>query len=330
MTDRAPSPPVLCFGEILVDLIVADGATRLEDATSLAVQPGGAPANVAVGLAKLGVPSAFCGVVGADPFGAKLKAAMVGYGVDITRVRTAEDAATTIALAWKDTGGDGHFQILRMADATLSVDDATRAGIDAAQALVVGSVSLTAQPSRSAVEQAVALARSAGVPVCFDVNIRPSLWKSRDEARQACEPLLHDALLIKVSRDDVAYLLGEDLDPQATIANVDPQGDKFVVVTDGARGAWYLDRAGPAAHLRHIPAWPIDAVDPTGAGDGFTAGLIARLQSRKWAKLDDADIRYASAAGALTAMGRGAMASLPLAATINAFLDHHRNGRPNP
>lgn len=322
MSERHAAPPVLCIGETLVDLIVT-GASSLEEASTLAVQPGGAPANVAVGLAKLGVPAAFCGVVGADPFGAKLRSALTAYHVDISRLRSVDGVATTIAFAWKDARGDGHFQIIRMADALLSPDDAVNAGIASVHALVIGSVSLTAQPSRAAVERATALAVDAGVPVCFDVNIRPPLWASPDEARLACEPLLSVASLIKVSRDDAAYLLEDDLDPGQIVQRLDKGRNAIIVLTDGPRGAWYADRRAGRAAPRHLPAFAVVAVDPTGAGDGFTAGLIARLRANDWSGLDAADLRYASAVGALTASGRGAMSSLPTASEVEAFLTQH-------
>src|SRR5215212_2386141 len=185
--EHSTAGQILAIGEILIDFIVADGATTLDAAETFVARSGGAPANACVSLARLGLASAFCGVVGDDQFGSRLQAELAAEGVDTSRVRQSNEAATTLAFAWKDAGGDGHFWLLRGADARLSEEDANAAGVAGLAALVVGSVALSAQPSRNAVERAVYLARQAGVPVVFDVNLRPTLWSDLTSARPAFE-----------------------------------------------------------------------------------------------------------------------------------------------
>ena len=121
--EQSNAGQILAMGEILVDFIVADGATTLESAETFVARSGGAPANASVALARLGLASAFCGVVGDDPFGSRLQAELAAEGVDTSRLRQSGDAATTLAFAWKDPGGDGHFWLLRGADALLSEAD---------------------------------------------------------------------------------------------------------------------------------------------------------------------------------------------------------------
>src|ERR671917_256738 len=159
--DQANVGQILAMGEVLVDFIVADSATSLESAETFVARSGGAPANASVAMARLGLASAFCGVVGADQFGSRLQAELAAEGVDTSRLRQSREAATTLAFAWKDPGGDGHFWLLRGADALLVEADASAAGIASLGALVVGSVALSAQPSRSAIERAVEFARHA-------------------------------------------------------------------------------------------------------------------------------------------------------------------------
>ncbi len=313
--------PALAIGEVLIDLIAADGATRLEDVTLFAARPGGAPANVAVALARLGVPSAFCGVVGNDPFGGKLRATLSGFGVDISRVRSTDAADTTIAFAWKDERGDGHFRLLRLADVLLSPEDIATARIDQVAAIVVGSVALAAEPSRSAIMAAVQTAHAAGVPICFDVNLRPTIWPSVEAARVACEPIAQRATLLKLSLDDARFLLGVD-DPAGALTRLEGYGAPFVVLTDGARGAWFSGSRADTAEDSYLPAFAVDAIDPTGAGDAFTAALIARLLATGWQRLTREDVRFASAAGALATTRRGAMEALPTPEDISALLAH--------
>lgn len=318
--------PVLSIGELLIDLIVTGSATSLLDADMLAVRPGGAPANVAVALARQGVPAALCSVVGRDPFGERLLGVLDANEVDRSWVRQDANADTTLAFAWKDARGDGHFRLLRQADILLNAEDIEAAGIPGLAAIVVGSVSLSAQPSGDAVATAVQRAMEAGVPVCFDVNMRPTIWPDRETARSACARILPATTLLKLSLDDARVLL--DLDDFDDIAKVFDalriHGCRSIVLTDGARGAWFSNRcdAGYSDPV-HLPAFAIEAVEPTGAGDAFMAATIARMIDRGWQALTMDDVRYASAAGALTTTRPGAIDSLPNRAEIDAFLRKH-------
>jgi sugar/nucleoside kinase (ribokinase family) len=413
-----PAAPgsVICIGEILIDLISSAGDS-LEVAESFAIRSGGAPANAAVGLARLGVRSAFCGVVGDDPFGVRLRQTLARASVDTSPLRTDPDQHTSLAFAWKDERGDGHFRFLRMADVMLGPEDVDNAGIDRAAAIVVGSVSLAAEPSRSAIYRAVEIAQAHGVPVCFDVNVRPTLWPDRQAVIDACQPVLDAASVIKVSLDDVAGLglqdnrhserseeslvrgsprspstqellrqeilrVAQDDDPDplqngchserseesliqgsprspsarellrqeilrvaqddgafACRAGAGPgvfaqdddrelaQKDRgvlrtgdgpLVVLTDGARGAWV--GGSSAFESAFVPAFPVSAVDPTGAGDAFMAAVIHRSIERNWHGFDREDLRFAATAGALATTQTGAMSSLPTRVQIESFL----------
>jgi fructokinase len=310
------SGQILAMGEILVDFIVADGATSLEAAETFVARSGGAPANASVALARLGLASAFCGVVGDDQFGSRLQAELTGEGVDTSRLRQSNEAATTLAFAWKDSGGDGHFWLLRGADARLSEADANAAGVASLGALVVGSVALSAQPARCAIERAVDLAHQAGVPVVFDVNLRPTLWSDLDSARPACEQVAQYSTLVKLSLDDAKGLYGSKVTPDAAIETMLSLGADAVVLTDGERGCWFS--SGSSATF--VPAFRVEAVEPTGAGDAFTAAIIARLLGTSWAALTVEDVQYAAAAGALATTRPGAWDGLPNRVQLDAFL----------
>jgi fructokinase len=319
----ANAAPVLSIGEVLIDLIATGSATSLLDADLLAVRPGGAPANVAVALARQGVPTALCSVIGRDPFGERLLNVLDANNVDRSRVRQDASADTTLAFAWKDERADGHFRLLRGADILLNVDDIDDAGISGVAAIVIGSVSLSTRNSGAAVEHAVRRAGETGIPVCFDVNMRPTIWPNLDAARHACVRLLPSTTLLKLSLDDARVLL--DLNGSEDIAVVFDllrlHGCRFIVLTDGARGAWFSNRlADSYSEPVHLPAFAIEAVEPTGAGDAFMASTIARLIERDWQPLTVEDVRYASAAGALTTTRPGAIDSLPSRSEIEAYL----------
>jgi fructokinase len=313
----AAARPVLSMGEILIDFIVADGATSLETAETFVARAGGAPCNAVVALARLGVPSAFCGVAGGDPFGKRLRTELAGEGVDTSRLRLTDAKGTTFAYAWKDARGDGHFWLLRGADTALDRADVDAAGIGDVSALIVGSVALAAQPSRSAIEYAVDVARSGGVPIVFDVNLRPSLWPDLDDARAAAEGIATSSTVVKLSLDDAMGLYGA-IDPATALERVLDLGPRAVVLTDGDRGSWFAS-AGERRPTR-VPAFAVDAIEPTGAGDAFTAALISCLLASDWEPPTESDVRYASAAGALATTRRGAWEGLPSRQQLASFL----------
>jgi fructokinase len=314
--EQSTSGQILAIGEILVDFIVADGATTLEAAENFVARSGGAPANASVALARLGLTSAFCGVVGEDQFGARLQAELAAEGVDTSRLRQSNQAATTLAFAWKDPSGDGHFWLLRGADARLNEADADAAGVATLGALVVGSVALSNQPARSAIERAVELARQAGVPVVFDVNLRPTLWSDLVSARPACEQVAQRSTLVKLSLDDAIGLYGSTVTPDAVITTMLALGASGVVLTDGERGCWFS--SGSTATF--VPAFRVEAIEPTGAGDAFTAAIIARALASAWAPFTVEDVQYAAAAGALATTRSGAWDGLPNRAQLDTFL----------
>jgi fructokinase len=310
-----PSRPVVSLGECLVDLIAEDGLD-LRHAERFHIREGGAPANVAVALARLGVPVRLCAVVGRDPLGHRLRDLLEQEGVDVRALRLAPEAATSLALAWTNARGDGEFQLLRMADRLLSDRDAEAARPWEASALVAGSVILADPGSRRGAVSALDLANANGVPVVFDLNLRPSLWPSMAQVRVVIEQFLHSARVIKVSMDDARGVWGTET-PEAVFARLAHYPARLVVLTDGGRGVWYRNERARAVAL---PVYPVEVVEPTGAGDAFTAALVARLLARQWAPVEETDIRFAMAAGALATTRAGAWPGLPTRAAIDAFL----------
>lgn len=306
------------MGELLVDLIVTDDSPSLDLANTFVARSGGAPANVTVALARLGIPAAFCGVAGTDPFGTRLDRALSAEGVDTSRLRRTGDAATALAFAWKDNRGDGHFWILRGADTLLSPSDAEAAGIEDLAALVIGSVAMSAQPSRGAIERAVALANDAGTQVVFDVNLRPTVWPTLELAQECCGHVMTRCTLVKLSLDDAKGLFGEEIEAGEAIAEVLGRGPRFVVLTDGDRGCWFANASQPVPAF--VPAFQVEAIEPTGAGDAFLAGIIARLQESGWAEVTLDDARFAAAAGALATTRPGAWDGLPTRQHLDEFL----------
>ena len=263
--EQANTGKILAMGEILIDFIVADGAPSLELAETFVARSGGAPANATVALARLDLASAFCGVVGDDQFGSRLQAELATEGVDTSRLRQSGEDATTLAFAWKDSAGDGHFWLLRGVDARLSEADANAADVASLSALVVGSVSLSAQPARSAIERAVDLARQASVPVVFDVNLRPTLWPDLASARPVCEAVIRRSTLVKLSLDDASGLFGPRVGPDAAIEAVQSLGPSAVGSIASTRNAG--TNVAVAPELNQQPRSPSVSTTALGPSD---------------------------------------------------------------
>ncbi|MEM8861302.1 MAG: PfkB family carbohydrate kinase, partial [Chloroflexota bacterium] len=181
-----------------------------------------------------------------------------------------------------------------------------------------GSISLIAEPCRSTHLKILDEAKKAGVFLSYDPNLRLPLWQSAEDAKAGIMSIWKTADIIKISDEELEFLTGENSDNSAQSLMF--EGLKLLLVTEGPNGARYYtpDFSGTVAGIK------VEAVDTTGAGDAFVAGLLSKLSSnlailQDQNQLEDA-IKFANVAGALTATGRGAIPSLPTYAQIEAKL----------
>ncbi len=266
-------PDVLCLGEALVDLL-PDRRGRLEDCERFSPCPGGAPANVATGLARLGARVAFHGVVGDDPFGRLLARRLAGEGIEV-RLRHARERPTGMWFVALDERGERSFfspNARWSADKLLAPEDVDAAAIGRARFLHVGSSAHVLPAGQAALRAAVRAARAQGVPVSFDPNLRLHLWEDLAPLRALCADVLPACAVAKLSEEELELCTGER-DPERAAARLVELGVGIACVTLAERGA--LVRRG--AEVRHVPAAPVEVVDTTGAGDGFVAGLLSVL-----------------------------------------------------
>ncbi len=312
---------IVCLGELLIDFVPTVTGISLGEADMFRKAAGGAPANVAVGLARLGVPSAFMGKVGEDGFGRFLAATLADAGVDTGPLRFAAHARTALAFVSLAADGEREFLFYREpgADTLFAPEDIDPADITGAQVLHYGSISLITEPCRSATLHAIALARAAGVRRSYDPNLREALWPNAEAARAGMRLGLEQAEIVKISEEEVAFLTGLDaIEPGVRALWHD--GLVLMAVTCGRRGCRWFTRASSGA----VPGFPVTAVDATGAGDAFMAGLLAGLIETPDAPDDPAELsrilRVANAAGAVTTLSRGAIPSLPDRAAIERLM----------
>jgi len=225
-------------------------------------------------------------------------------------------------------------------DMRLRADELDREMLREARAFHFGSLSLIQETSRSATMEAVRLAREGGALISFDVNYRPNLWGPA-EARERVMATIPHVDLLKVNEREIKLLAaGEaglrlnDWDPAVEIRQAEigraarwllAQGPRLCVITLGPHGSAF--QVGDCGG--YVPSFAVAAVDATGCGDGFIAGLLCRLTAGgDWRAQLVADrmmaiLRYANAVGALTALKPGVIPSLPTAAEVAAFLKEH-------
>lgn len=319
------NPHVLCLGEILFDLLADQVGRSLEQVESWTPYPGGAPANVACALVKLGTPAGFIGCVGKDKAGDELVQLLQKVGVDIAGVQRQASAPTRQVYVVRSESGDRSFAGFVNHDTTEFADTRLQASqlpvqlFEAADFLVLGTLELAYPDSRSAVLRALELAEQYDLKILLDVNWRPVFWPNPDTARQTIQEIFKHIDFLKVSSEEAEWLF-DTTDPGAI--NYRLGSVEGVVVTAGEQGCTYC----LSENEGKLPAFSIPVVDTTGAGDGFAAGFIHQLLQLGIHSLADPEtakrvITYANAAGALTTMKPGAIAAQPTTAEVDAFLD---------
>ncbi len=318
-TPPPPPPAVVTLGEATIDFIATCVGT-FETFPPFVPAPGGAPANVAVALARLGVSVAFIGRVGDDPFGHAILASFRSAGVDVSAARVTREADTALAFATFPQKGERQFNFVwdRSAAMTYNPDDLPVALIQRARCLYARLGRSSGSPMERTALKAMRVAQEAGIAVAFDPNIRPTAWHNVQDARDSVWKIWDYANVIKLAQEDASIMTGHD-DPERALRELWRPHMRFLCVTDGARGCWYTQDGGG---VRFVPAWPAEEVDGTGAGDAFLSGLLAAMHGRDWAgQLDDNDVRFAAAVAAVCVSRWGAQASLPTRAEVEAFME---------
>jgi fructokinase len=311
----------ICLGELLIDFVPTVTGTTLVDAPAFRKAPGGAPANVAVGLARLGVSSAFMGKVGDDPFGHFLASTLAEAGVDTGPLRFSAEARTALAFVSLRADGEREFMFYRhpSADMLLTPEEIDEAAIRRAKLLHFGTISLISEPSRGATLHAIEVARDAGCLISCDPNLRLALWPDPAAAREGLLLGIESAQVVKISDGELRFLTGSD-DPAAARQQLWHDRLQLMVVTLGAAGCVYFTPGFDGV----VVGFSVAAIDATGAGDGFVAGLLRGLLMDRGVPGEAARLRelcrLANAVGALTTTERGAIPALPTMERVRAFL----------
>ena len=301
---------ITTIGEILIDMT----QTHIDQngIPHFAANPGGAPANVSVAAAKLGIESGFIGCVGDDSYGRFLRDTLVRYGVSTDGLQVSHSASTTLAIVTVDEKGERSFSFYRKpgADTRIKADKAVEA-IKGSGILHFGSVSLTDPVCRDAVVTTVQAAKKAGMLITYDPNYRAALWENEDAAVLQMRAVLPLCDIVKISDEETMLLCGVK-EPEAALQKLMDLGVRLAVVTLGAKGA--LWRCGSMTGM--VPGFSVKVADTNGAGDTFFGAFLSRIAAR--GGLDglteeeiNGYVRFANKAASLTTSRPGAIPAMP-------------------
>ena len=314
---------IVTMGELLIDF--TPGGINSKGMKMFTQNPGGAPANVLAMNAHLGGKTAFIGKVGQDAFGVFLRDVLKENGIDTSGLVLDPTAPTTLAFVHLDEKGDRSFSFYRSpgADQMLTPKEVALHLIDDCGVFHFGSVSLTHDPSRSAVFHAAEYAKKQCKLVSFDPNIRPMLWEDMEDARIQIERAMKYADILKVSEEEMTFLTGtQDLD--AGSKYLLDKGMALVLVSLGDQGAYFRNHSSFGC----VSGYPVNAVDTTGAGDAFIGAFLwkaKRMIREELAFMNPVQmkqmVKFANAAGALTTTGSGAIPAMPSLERIQSFMN---------
>ena len=309
---------IVTLGELLIDFTPCGQ----QDGQQVFMQnAGGAVANVVVAASGFGMDTAYLGMVGDDTFGRYLAGVLQDRGVDVSGVKYSQQVHTTLAFVHLFPNGDRDFSFYRKpgADIMYSTDDLDGDAIKNARVFHFGSLSLTDEPVRAATFKALEIAKLAGVTVSYDPNYRAPLWNSAAEAKDYMLKGMEYADILKISDNEVQFLFG-DMDMEEAARMLVRRGAKMVFVTMGADGAAFACADGSGKE----PGFPAKAVDATGAGDCFTAGVLSSYirSGMKPPTLEDirAFVRFANAAASVCVERKGGIPSMPSLAQVEERL----------
>ena len=353
---------LLCLGELLIDFVPTVLGRKLRDVPAFEKAAGGAPGNVACGFSRLGGSSGFIGKVGNDEFGHFLEQTLQGCGVDTSYLYKSDEALTCLAFVSLKADGDRDFAFYRnpSADMLLRADEIPVEAVQAANIFHYGSITLIDEPVRSATLLGARAAGEAGRLVSFDPNLRPQLWPSLEQARAAILEGMRWAGMVKVSDEELAFITGMECGGggvadaggcgsaaaaaagaeavAASAANAAVQALlaqfpnlRMVALTSGPEGSALYTRN----QVIRVPGFSVEAVDTTGAGDGFLAGLLFQMNrqmrggesggslpfdwnqsDRFWAEA----ARFGNAIGAMVVTKRGGIPAMPEMSAVEKFL----------
>ncbi|MCQ2558789.1 MAG: carbohydrate kinase [Oscillospiraceae bacterium] len=323
---------VVALGELLIDF-TANGTSSQGNGLFEAC-PGGAPCNVLAMLRKLNKTCAFVGKVGDDMFGRLLKNTIVEAGIHADALVMDTETPTTLAFVQTFPNGDRDFSFYRQpgADMMLTEEELPLDTIRAARIFHFGTLSMTHPGVRNATVKAVAAAKEGGALISFDPNLRPPLWGSLDDAREAIAWGLGQCDILKIADNELEFMTGEtDFVKGAAILHAQYPNIMILNVTAGPDGSYsFYGEEEPV----YVPSFTLGGtIETTGAGDTFCASVLNFVLENGMTGLTAADrrsmLRFANAAAYIVTTRKGAIRSMPQRGEVEPLLAANRSARPS-
>lgn len=312
---------LIAIGEALIDFTALERGD-LSSVSHFERNAGGAPANVAVCVARLGGRAALLSKLGRDAFGDHLVAVLAENNVDVSYILRTDRANTALAFVALDEKGERSFSFYRnpSADMLLSADEIPDRLFRSGDILHFCSVDLIDAPVCGAHRRAIEYADKSGAMISFDPNLRPNLWETEEKMLAAVRSFLPCCHLLKVSEEELLSISGERTE-HAALNAVFRGKVMAVLISRGSRGASIALRDGT---LLSVPGERVDQIDSTGAGDVFIGTFLFQLLADRFtvgslcgrAEALRRYLRYANHAAAISVTRRGAIASMPTYAEV--------------
>ncbi|SNR57762.1 fructokinase [Maribacter sedimenticola] len=311
---------IFCIGELLIDFVAENQGNDLSKANEFSKKAGGAPANVACAISKLGGDSFFIGCVGNDPFGKFLLRILEDEKVDISMAQES-DIFTTLAFVSLDEDGERDFVFSRGADRELVYDSSHKTYFEHNIVHFGAATALLGGPLEEAYSRYLFDGLTKNAFISFDPNYRVDLWKNKvDVFKRKCETFIEKSQLCKFSLEEALLLSGKENVEEACEV-LHEMGTEIIVVTLGSEGTWLSTKK----FQKNIASIPVTPKDTTGAGDAFIGCLLYQIAKYPTieALLDNEEVltnmvTKANKAGAITTTNFGAIESLPTMQQLDA------------
>lgn len=304
---------IFCIGELLIDFVAENQGSDLSKAKEFTKKAGGAPANVACAISKLGGDSIFIGCVGNDPFGKFLLRILENEKVDISLAQQS-NTFTTLAFVSLDEDGERDFVFSRGADRELVYDSSHKTHFENNILHFGAATALLGGPLEEAYSRYLFDGLTKNAFISFDPNYRVDLWKNKiDIFKRKCQPLIEKSNLCKFSLEEAQLLSGKEGVKEACEV-LHEMGTEIIVITLGSEGTWLSTKK----FQKTIPSIKVTPKDTTGAGDAFIGCLLQQIAEFSTSEqfLENEDVltnmvTRANKAGAITTTNFGAIESLP-------------------
>lgn len=320
---------VYTIGEALIDFIPHEVGVPIHDVVSFKKMPGGAPANVATAVAKLGGNSHFIGQVGEDSFGSFLRDTLSNSGVDVTYMFRTNKANTALAFVALKEDGERDFVFYRKpsADMLLNKKDIQGIHFSPDDILHFCSVDLIEADVKYAHEELLHRIKKVEGTVCFDPNVRKNLWDDLDAYQKTIQQFIPYADILKVSDDELAFVTGIE-EEEVAIRSLISGSVQLLIVTRGRDGVSFY--TGDQEII--VDGFNVRAIDTTGAGDSFIGAFlyqfsrmeksVSEITAEELVKMG----RFSNATAAIVTTREGAISALPSEEEVCDFLEDSGKG----